>query len=913
MARLPRKEDLGPPPSARSGRQLATFDAKAMSAPGRAMAQVGQTIAGVVSDIGSHRDAIDEYETERKFQEFKYSTELGLEKSMQELQPGQAGGFADSWTEGYKNSAKEFLAAVPDRLKAKYDDRLFDAERTFYRGAAGFARNEQKRSSIVGLEEFKNKYLARPGNLDRGRADYQSLVDQNPFLTPIEKDELRRKGLRDIEESHLKGLIERGQDLDSIVRDLGYGPELDTDENPELRAQPFSGKQEQSAAPDGEGRRSAAALFSPKVNNAITEAANKHGVDPNLLMTFARIESGGRPGVQTGSYKGLFQLSSAEFRKHGGEGDIFDPGSNANAAAAKLKTEAAEFEQKYGRAPKPIDLYLIHQQGEGGYEAHISNPERAAWESMASTAEGREKGERWAKQAIWGNIPDDVKSRFPGGVESVTSGDFVELWREKVERLGGGEVRVAQAEGPKSDAYSGPYANLSAEDRRELYGVVRTKLKQAVAEARQEVKAFDVLAEKGFSPEPGQLETLRTKVGGLRDPELAQEFRQAEAIMQWQTAARQARPEELDAFIRSEAERVRTKGAQPFDVKRLEIADKLLGTMRRELKDDPLGWADRIGMTSIEPIDFSSADGAQQSLTSRVQQADKVAQHYGIEPKYLRADERQQLATLAEQGGDQTLAVTAMIASSAGDRTQAVMGEIFKEAPVASMIGGHVADVGLSATARDAAEGLAMSRQEGFQRVGASANKLRPLTVEVLGASLSGMPKTESAIINTANLIYETRARKQGLTEFDSETWQQGLRELLGERVVDGKTYGGVVDANPSTWGTRNIIIPPFIAQDGWRQSLDALQQADFDAAGLGQPAGGDGKPIPISRVKGATLVQTGDGRYALSLGDPDTPGEERWVVRQDAPGELFEIDMRRLRPLLEKRRPDLFIGENAK
>jgi hypothetical protein len=490
VARLPRRDDLGAAPSGRSGRQLATFDAKAMSAPGRAMAQVGQTIAGVVSDIGSHRDAIDEYETERKFQEFKYSTELGLEKSMQEMEPGQAGGFADSWTEGYKNSAKEFLAGVPDRLKPKYDDRLFDAERTFYRGAAGFARNEQKRSSIVGLEEFKNKYLARPGNLDRGRADYQSLVDQNPFLTPIEKDELRRKGLRDIEESHLKGLIERGQDLDSIVRDLGYGPELDTDENPELRAQPFSGKQERSAAPDGEGRRSAAVLFSPKVNNAIAEAANKHGVDPNLLMTFARIESGGRPGVQTGSYKGLFQLSSAEFRKHGGEGDIFDPAANADAAAAKLKTEAAEFEQKYGRAPTPLDLYLIHQQGEGGYEAHIANPDRAAWESMASTAEGREKGTRWAKQAIWGNIPDDVKKRFPGGVESVTSGDFIQLWQEKVDRLGGesGEIRIAQAEGPKSDAYEGPYKFLSADDRQELARSARARIRSSLETQREQLK-----------------------------------------------------------------------------------------------------------------------------------------------------------------------------------------------------------------------------------------------------------------------------------------------------------------------------------------------------------------------------------------------------------------------------------------
>lgn len=481
LARLPSRESLGNVPSLRSGRAITRVD---LSAPARAQANLGQNIVRAGAAFAAAADQVDpatEFETERRFQEFKYQRELDLEKSMQEMQPGQAGSFADSVAENYKTSAAEFFKTIPEPLRGKYDLKLFDAERNLYRGAATFGRNEQKRASVAGIEDFKNKYLARPGNLDRGKTDYESLVNANPFLTPIEKDKLRREGLRDLEKTHLRGLIERGEGLESIEKDLGFGPELDTDENPELRAKPFS---KRSESPDSE----AELLFSPKVNDAIAEAAKKHGVDPGLLATFAKIESGGRPGVQTGSYKGLFQLSSMEFRKHGGEGNIFDPAANADAAAAKLKTEAAEFEQKYGRAPTPLDLYLIHQQGEGGYEAHIANPERAAWESMASTAEGREKGERWAKQAIWGNIPDDVKSRFPGGVESVTSGDFVELWREKVDRLGGGEVRVAQAEGPKSDAYSGPYANLSAEDRRELAHSARSKRRASLEIHREQLK-----------------------------------------------------------------------------------------------------------------------------------------------------------------------------------------------------------------------------------------------------------------------------------------------------------------------------------------------------------------------------------------------------------------------------------------
>jgi hypothetical protein len=167
------------------------------------------------------------------------------------------------------------------------------------------------------------------------------------------------------------------------------------------------------------------------------EAAKQHGLEPDWLSTFARIESGYNPRVRTGSYKGLFQLSDGEFGKHGGQGDIYDPRSNTFAAAAKLRRERDAFEAKYGRKPTAADIYLIHQQGEGGAAAHWSNPNLPAWQNMYSTAEGRQKGPGWAKQAIWGNVPDDVKAKY-GSVDNLTSRDFVDLWTQKVARFGGG-------------------------------------------------------------------------------------------------------------------------------------------------------------------------------------------------------------------------------------------------------------------------------------------------------------------------------------------------------------------------------------------------------------------------------------------------------------------------------------------
>ena len=169
--------------------------------------------------------------------------------------------------------------------------------------------------------------------------------------------------------------------------------------------------------------------------NLIRDQAMRLGVNPKTALAFARIESGLNPTVKTGSYRGLFQLSPQQFRQHGGRGDIFDPTENAKAGITKMVAMREDFSRRMGRAPTPTELYMMHQQGPGGQAAHYKNPDQPAWKSMHSTAEGRQKGPAWAKRAIWGNVPTDVRKRY-GSVENMTSADFVKMWQEKVNRFG---------------------------------------------------------------------------------------------------------------------------------------------------------------------------------------------------------------------------------------------------------------------------------------------------------------------------------------------------------------------------------------------------------------------------------------------------------------------------------------------
>src|ERR1035437_2128436 len=126
-----------------------------------------------------------------------------------------------------------------------------------------------------------------------------------------------------------------------------------------------------------------------------------------------------------------FVLPAVEEPELVGAGDILVPRDNTVAAALKFMTEAILFEMFTHRKPTLNDLYLIHQQGVDGAAEHVSHPHRLAWRSMCATDEGKEKGEKWCKRAIWGNTLPAVK-RIWKNVNNVTSDAFVAMWQQRV-------------------------------------------------------------------------------------------------------------------------------------------------------------------------------------------------------------------------------------------------------------------------------------------------------------------------------------------------------------------------------------------------------------------------------------------------------------------------------------------------
>jgi hypothetical protein len=165
----------------------------------------------------------------------------------------------------------------------------------------------------------------------------------------------------------------------------------------------------------------------------IKRASDAFGLDFNFMTAVAKIESDFDTKQRTGSYIGLFQLSNTEFRNFG-SGDILNARHNAIAAAYKFTTEAILFELSTHKEPTLSDIYLIHQQGVQGAAEHVSHPDWIAWKSMCATDEGRQKGEKWCKRAIWANTLPEIKHVWKS-VDNLTSGAFVKMWQDRVHRF----------------------------------------------------------------------------------------------------------------------------------------------------------------------------------------------------------------------------------------------------------------------------------------------------------------------------------------------------------------------------------------------------------------------------------------------------------------------------------------------
>lgn len=447
------------------------------------------------------------------------------------------------------------------------------------------------------------------------------------------------------------------------------------------------------------------------------------------------------------------------------------------------------------------------------------------------------------------------------------------------------------------DQFHALAATLSSEVRREGLGA-----RQAERALTHDLKSFADAAKDGVALRDDEMAGLKARVAASDNPEVIEAWNDGlETLSLVRHLNTQPLPV-IEAAVAAEEQRVRDEGAslEGRDLVRLDLMRGYVDKARTSLASDPLGFAAKTGAVELAPLDPSNPA----SLRGRVAAAEHVAEVYGREPVYFRPEERVQLAAVSRQGGDQMLAIAGTIAGTFGEAAPAALAEISKDAPALALVGGLWQTTGEReppAIARDVAKGFELRGMKGFKTL--VDQKQTPATVAgVLGSALRERPEDRQAVIDAANAAYDAHAYRHGLEVFEPEVYGAKLREVLGERTIAGKVYGGVVN---QSWyfasDGPSIVLPPAMRQDSWRETLEMVDLGDLDRAGIPRP------PIALARVRAGNLVPAGDGVFAVSLGKWDQKGAEEFVAGPD--GAPWLIDLKALSPVLAKRRPDLFVG----
>lgn len=457
---------------------------------------------------------------------------------------------------------------------------------------------------------------------------------------------------------------------------------------------------------------------------------------------------------------------------------------------------------------------------------------------------------------------------------------------------------------PDEEAPSDPAVALLTPARREtLAGAARAELTRrrveanaARAEVREELNAIGDLVKRGYDPGADRLAAAATAAAATGDAKLTAKLAAIEDTRAFMTAARREDPVALQDWINGERARLNAKGSvNEREADRVDAAETLLGEMTRGLEQDPVSWANRVGLVAAQPLFQPGQAADPAAMRARRDQALAVAEHYGVAPRMLTDEESGRLGSqLAAAGPDAKLQMFGAIREGFGAYTPDVLREVAADDPVSAQAAGlFVFGEGQQrVTARAALAGQEIVKG-GNASLPAKADQ-DAAVAETLGTAAGSLSRTHNQIIETAKALYAAEAQRRGLPPNAPEgrdLFAEMLQKAAGRTTGrDGRDYGGIAEYNGA-----QVLIPAELAADDFADRVQALtdQQLVDGSVGWGPPLWpGESQPIAAEQLRSLYLVPRADGQYQVALSDPAL-GEPDFARDPGAPGGIYVLDIR--------------------
>ncbi len=414
----------------------------------------------------------------------------------------------------------------------------------------------------------------------------------------------------------------------------------------------------------------------------------------------------------------------------------------------------------------------------------------------------------------------------------------------------------------------------------------RTNNNAQLAGVKNRVASLNSLVEKGFDITSENWEAVQAEVDAAGDPGLAQALESSRALSEFQSSMRGLTPADMQLVV-SKLRADMQPGVSDFQqVRELDVAEKLLSEASREIARDPLSWGNRVGVVALEPMSFAGPEGMA-SMQRRQSQAEAVASHYGIAPKYLTDEEATQvkgvLSGLDAQG---QVDLVATVQQGFGEEAaRSVFARLSSDNPMF----GHAAGLMASGLApmRDVALDMLTGRElrQGGDEVVPGPLDLESVVNDLEGGSLSFAGGTRKTVLDAAKNIYAVRALRSGITssdDFDDDLFEDAMNMAVGGINVDGVWYGGFGD-----YSGLQTVLPTAYSQDAFDAALEKVTDDWLTVNGVRH---GNGDVLTQDEFEAARLIPVGDGKYMIDLSENAT----RLMAGLD-PSAPFVLDVRGL------------------
>lgn len=488
-----------------------------------------------------------------------------------------------------------------------------------------------------------------------------------------------------------------------------------------------------------------------------------------------------------------------------------------------------------------------------------------------------------------------------GTADALPSAEAVATYRETFRKeFTGGKTKF------DADGYERADALLAQKEQQ-----LRARGNQGRETLQRELRRVADQYADGVPSSPDQVAALKQKAATVTGgDELVADFDRRIVIG---GLVRTRTPAQLDAMADATLASARAdkRGLTSDEGERVQFLRSKAEEKRKALATDPLAHARQHGLVEAPPLaipDRETGEAVANQMPARIAAARAASSVQGGETRYLTADDKRELKSVFDRGGERALQAVQGLVRGAGADAPAILREIGGEAPELAKVGDLIVGGGPGAetAAREITRALDLRRMTGEGAKGASVPTL-PKTAPALmqkefGGAYLNSPTAQAQLMAGAKAIYESRAfgRISDPNSSEAETlYQESLRAAAGEGKQGDVSYGGVTKYKPGWWTGYHVAIPANVQTDRFRDVVGAIR--DDDLGGATDPAG---KPITARDVRGAIPVRV-KGGYAFSLDDPKD-ANPRFLGKPGAP---LILNFEQLAPELRKRVPGAFLG----